>query len=228
MDPSEEGVEEEAEATYMTGTHVSGSDDNDDIDPLQKSGSVVEIRRKGKEKEVVRRTRKPSPSREENYFRMMMEEIVEGIRRRDEWTGQAAEELGMRLEDLSEEQQRTWHAMATIQEESTKTGTIARPHIRRWTDDQEKLSSDLHAHQITSELELKAEQRRQNDRLIETVKKQQEQQHEQQKIIDKLRQTQQAWKTYVDKELLAKVYATITEVQKGNPSAGTWNNELGN
>lgn len=78
-DPSEEGVKEGAEDTHMTGTHVSGSDDDDDIDHFQKSGSVVEIRRTGKGKEVVRRTRTPSPSREENYFRMMMEEILEGI-----------------------------------------------------------------------------------------------------------------------------------------------------
>lgn len=103
-----------------------------------------------------------------------MQEILEGIRRRDEWTGQAAEELGMRLEALSEEQLRTWHAMATIQEEAAKTGTIARLHIRRWTEDLEKLTGDLHVHQIERELELKVEQKRQNEKVIETVKKQQE------------------------------------------------------
>ena len=207
----------EQDDTQMTGTHVSGESE-DDVDPLQKSGSVVEIRGKGKE--VRRRARTPSPSNEETYFRILMGEILEGIRRQEEWTGQAAEEIGMRLEDLSEEQKKTWFAMATIQEEAAKSGTIARSHIQRWTADLEKLSSDLHAHQITRELELKAEQKRQNEELIATVKKQQEQQQEQQRIIEELRRTQQAWTEYVDKTLPAKVYATITEAQKGNPSAG--------
>ena len=49
----------------------------DDVDPLQKSGSVVEIRGKGKE--VRRRARTPSPSNEETYFRILMGEILEGI-----------------------------------------------------------------------------------------------------------------------------------------------------
>ena len=133
--------------------------------------------------------------------------------------GTSPEELGMRLEDLSEDQQSTWHAMATIQEEASKTESIARSHIRRWKEDLEKLSSDLHVHQITCELELKLEQKHQNEKLLETVKKQQEQQQGQQKIIDELRRTQQAWTDYVDKTLPAKVYATITEAQKGNPSA---------
>ena len=84
----------------------------------------------------------------------------------------------------------------------------------------EKLSSNLHAHQITRELELKAEQKRQNEELIAMVKKQQEQQQEQQQIINELRQTQQAWTEYVNKTLPAKVYATKTEAQKGNPLAG--------
>ena len=200
--------EQREDDTQMTGTHVSGESE-DDVDPLQRGGSVVEIRGKGKE--VRRRARTPSPSNEETYFRILMGEILEGIRRQEEWTGQAAEEIGMRLEDLSEEQKKTWFAMATIQEEAAKTGTIARSHIRRWTADLEKLSSDLHAHQITRELELKAEQKRQNEELIATVKKQQEQQQEQQRIIEELRRTQQAWTEYVDKTLPAKVYATITE-----------------
>ena len=204
----------------MTGTHVSGEESKDDVDSLQRTGSVVELRGKGKGKEIQRRTRTPTPEQEENHFRDLMEEILEGIRQRDEWTGQAAEELGMRLKDLSEHQQRTWHAMATIQEEASKTGSIARSHIRRWKEDLEKLSSDLHVHQITRELELRAEHKRQNEKLIERVKKQQEQQQEQQKIIDELQRTQQAWTEYVDKTLPAKVYATISEAQKGNPTAG--------
>ena len=53
-----------------------------------------------------------------------MEEILEEIRRRDDWTGQAAEKIGMRLEDLSKEQQRTWNAMNTIRNEVKETGAI--------------------------------------------------------------------------------------------------------
>ena len=105
----------------MTGTQVSWEESEDDVDPLQRTGSGVELRGKGKGKEVQRRTRTPRPEQEENHFRDLMEEILEGIRRRDEWTGQAAEELGMHLKDLSEDQQRTLHAMATIQEEASKT-----------------------------------------------------------------------------------------------------------
>ena len=138
--------EQTEDDTDMTGTHVSGESE-DDVDLLQKGGSVVEIRRKGKE--VRRRTRTPSPANEEVYFGVLMEEILAGIRRQEEWTGQAAEEVGMRLEDLSEEQKKTWFAIATIQEEVAKSGTISWSHIRRWTTDLEKLSSDLHAHQIT-------------------------------------------------------------------------------
>ena len=204
----------------MTGTQVSWEESEGDVNPLQRTGSVVELRGKGKGKEVQRRTRTPTPEQEENHFRDLMEVILEGIRRRDEWTGQAAEELGMHLKDLSEVQQRTLHAMATIEEEASKTSTIAWSHIRRWKEDLEKLSSDLHVHQITCGIELKAEQKRQNEKLIETVKKQQEQQQEQQRIIDELRRTQQAWTEYVDKTLASKVYATITEAQKGDPSAG--------
>ena len=32
----------------MTGTHVSGEESEDDVDPLQRTGSVVELRGKGK------------------------------------------------------------------------------------------------------------------------------------------------------------------------------------
>ena len=162
----------------MTGTQVSGEESEDDVDPLQKTASVGELRGKGKGKEVQRWTRTLTPEQEENYFRDLREEVWEGIRRRDEWAGQAAEELGIRLEHLSEDQQRTWHAIATIQEEASKTGTIARSHIRRWKEDLERLSSDLHVQQITRELELQAEQKRQNEKLIEKVKKQPEQQQE--------------------------------------------------
>src|SRR5205085_10841013 len=101
-----------------------------------------------KGKEVMRRTHTPSPPEiSEEDFREMMEEILEGIRRRDEWTGQAVEEIGMRLEDLSNEQQKTWEAMSTIRNEAEKTGTIADTHIKRWHEDLAKLNQDLHLHQ---------------------------------------------------------------------------------
>ena len=38
--------------------------------------------------------------------------------------------------------------------------------------------------------------------------------------MDELQRTQQAWTDYVDKTLPAKVYATITEAQKGDLTAG--------
>ena len=54
--------------------------------------------------------------------------ILEGIRRQEEWTGQAAEEIGMRLEELSEEQKTTWFTMAKIKEEAAKSGTPGRTY----------------------------------------------------------------------------------------------------
>ena len=96
--------EQGEEDTQMTGNHVS-EESKEDVDPLQKSRSVVEIRGKGKE--VRRRARTPSPSNKETYFKILMGEILEGIRRQEEWTGQPAEEVGMCLEDLSEEQKKT-------------------------------------------------------------------------------------------------------------------------
>ena len=104
-----------------------------------------------------------------------MEEIWEEIRRRDEWTEQAAEEIGMRMEDLSKKQQRTWHAMNTIRNEAKETGAIHDTYIKDWHQDLVKLNQDLHLHQAKRELELKAEQQRQNEQLLAMVKTQQEQ-----------------------------------------------------
>ena len=98
----------------MSGTqYTEGS--NEEVDPLQVQNPRVEASRgrrvsfsTPKGKEVMRRTRLPSPPEtSEETIRDMMEEILEGIRMRDEWTGQAAEEIGMRLEDLSRKQQVT-------------------------------------------------------------------------------------------------------------------------
>ena len=83
---------------------------------------------------------------------------MEGIRRRDEWTGQAAEEIGMRLEDLFNEQQKTWQAMSASYREAEKMGAIPDTHIKRWHEDLAKLNQDLQLHQAKRELELKAEQ----------------------------------------------------------------------
>jgi len=107
----------------------------------------------------MRRTRSPSPPEiSEDEFREMMEEILEGIRRRDEWTGQAAEEIGMRLEDLSNEQRKTWEAISFVHNEVEKTGAISDTHIKRWHQDLVKLNQDLHLHQAKEELEIQAEQ----------------------------------------------------------------------
>ena len=84
----------------------------EEVDPLQVKNLRTEVARgrrvsfsTPKGKEVMRRTRSPSPPEiSESEFREMMGEILEGIRRRDEWTGQEAEEIGMRLEDLFNEQ----------------------------------------------------------------------------------------------------------------------------
>src|SRR5437588_10843275 len=95
----------------MSGTQYT-EDSEEEVDPLQVKDlkTILSRGRKVsfstlKGKEVIRRTRSPSPPEiSEDEFREMMEEILEGIRRRDEWTGQVAEEIGMRLEDLSNEQ----------------------------------------------------------------------------------------------------------------------------
>ena len=66
--------------------------------------------------------------------------------------------------------------MSTIHSEAEKTGAIPDTHIKRWHKDLAKLSQDLHLHEAKRELELKAEQQRQNEQLLATVKTQQEQQ----------------------------------------------------
>src|SRR5437588_11311784 len=110
----------------------------------------------------MRRTRSPLPPEiSENEFREMMEEILEGIRRRDEWTEQAEEEIGTRLKDLSNEQRKTWEAKSFVHNEAEKTGAISDTHIKRWHQDLVKLNQNLHLHQAQRELEKQAEQVRQ-------------------------------------------------------------------
>ena len=209
----------------MSGTQYT-EDSEEEVDPLQVPNPRAMLARgrkvsfsTPKGKEVMRRTRSPSPPEiSEDEFREMMGEILEGIRRRDEWTGQAAEEIGMRLEDLSNEQRKTWEAMSTIRNEAEKTGTIPDTHIKRWHEDLARLNQDLHLHQAKRELELKAEQQRQNEQLLAMVKTQQEQQQRQQEIIEELRRTQQTWQAYVEKELPTRVLATVQAAQDQNPT----------
>src|SRR5437588_10727325 len=132
----------------------------------------------------------------------------------------------MRLEDLSNEQRKTWEAMSTIRNEAEKTGTIPDTHIKRWHEDLAKLNQDLHLHQAKRELELKAEQQRQNEQLLATVKTQQEQQQRQQEIIEELRRTQQTWQAYVEKELPTRVLATVQAAQDRNPTHQEIENQI--
>src|SRR5947209_4263807 len=196
----------------MSGTQYT-EDSEEEVDPLQVPNprTLLSRGRKGsvptpKGKEVMRRTRSPSPPEiSESEFREMMGEILEGIKRRDEWTRQAAEEIGMRLEDLSNEQRKTWDAISFVHDEAEKTGAISDTHIKTWHQDLVKLNQDLHLHQAKRELEIQAEQVRQRDQLIATVKAQQEQQQKQQEIIEELRRTQQTGQNYVEKELPSRV-----------------------
>ena len=123
------------------------------------------------------------------------------------------------MEGLTEDQQRTWHAMATIRQEAEQSGRLAHSHIKRWQDDLEDLSNHLHDHQLARDIELKAEQRRQNEELIKTVAAQKAQQEEQARIIEELKRTQMAWDNYVQKELPGRVMTTIQEHTAGTPSA---------
>src|SRR5437588_7180693 len=124
----------------------------------------------------------------------------------------------MRLEDLSNEQGKTWEVMSSIGSEAEKTGAIPDTHIKRWHNDLAKLNQDLRLHQAKRELELKANQQRQNKQLLVKVKMQQEQQQRQQEIIEELRRTQQTWQDYVEKELPARVLATVQSAQDQNPT----------
>src|SRR5437660_12547221 len=131
----------------MSGTQYT-EDSEEEVDPLQVPNPRAMLARgrkvsfsTPKGKEVMRRTSSPSPPEiSESEFREIIGEILEGIRRRDEWTGQAAEEIGMRLEDLSNEQQKTWEAMSTSRSEAEKTGAIPDTHIKRWHEDLAKLN----------------------------------------------------------------------------------------
>ena len=49
----------------------------------------------------------------------------EGNKKQDEWIGKAAKEIGLTLEGLTEDQQRTWHAMSTIRQEAEQSGRLA-------------------------------------------------------------------------------------------------------
>src|SRR5437588_3431855 len=201
-------------------------DSEEEVDPLQVPNPRATLARgrkvsfsTPKGKEVMRRTRSPSPPKiSESEIRKMMGEIVERIRRRDEWTGQAAEEIGMRLEDLSNEQRKTWDAISFIHDEAKKMGAISDTHIKRWHQDLVKLNQDLHLHQAKRELEIQAEQVRQRDQLMVTVKAQQEQQQKQQEIIKELSRAQQTWQNYVEKELPSRVLATVRSAQEQNPT----------
>src|SRR5437588_288343 len=194
----------------MSGTQYTENSE-EEVDPLQVKDPRTTLSRgrkvsfsTPKGKEVIRRTRSPSPPEiSESEFREMMGEILEGIRRRDEWTGQAVEEIGMRLEDISNEQRKTWDVISFVHDEAEKTGAISDTHIKRWHQDLVKLNQDLHLHQAKRKLEIQAEQVRQRDQLLAMVKAQQEQQLKQQEIIEELRRTQQTWQNYVEKELPA-------------------------
>ena len=149
----------------------------------------------------------------------MMEDVLEGIKKQDEWIGKAAKEVGLALEGLTEDQQCTWHTMATIRQEAEQSGRLAHSHIKRWQDDLEDISNHLHDHQLARDIELKAEQRRQNKELIKTVAAQKAQQEGHARIIEELKQTQMAWDNYVQKELPGCVMTTIQEHTPGTPSA---------
>src|SRR5436853_5732241 len=105
-------------------------DSEEEVDPVQVPNPRATLARGRKVsfstlkgKEVMRRTRSPSPPEiSESEFREMMAEIMEGIRRRHEWTGQVAEEIGMRLEDHSNKQRKTWYPISFVHNEAEKTG----------------------------------------------------------------------------------------------------------
>src|SRR5437588_12336228 len=137
----------------MSGTQYT-EDSEEEIDPLQVPNPKATLARGRKVsfstlkgKEVMRRTRSPSPPEiSESQFREIMAEILEGIRRRDEWTGQAAEEIGMRLEDLSNKQRKTWDAISFVHDKAEKMGANSNTHIKRWHQDLVKLNQDLNLH----------------------------------------------------------------------------------
>src|SRR5437588_625824 len=120
----------------MSGTQYT-EDSEEEVDPLQAPNPramLAKGRRVSfstpKGKEVMRRTHSPSPPEiSESEFREMMMKILEGIRRRDKWTGQAAEEIGMRLEDLSNKQRKTWDAISFVHDKAEKMGANSNTHI---------------------------------------------------------------------------------------------------
>ena len=67
------------------------------------------------------------------------------------------------------------HHVNAIREEAEKSGTIAQSHMKRWYQDLAQLNQDLHLHQATREIEIKAEQKQQNEQLVATVRVQEEQ-----------------------------------------------------
>ena len=84
-------------------------------------------------------------------------DVLEGIKKQDEWIGNAAKEVGLAQEGLTVDQQRTWRAMATIRQEAEQSGPLANSHIKRWQDYLADLSNYLHDHQLARDIELKAE-----------------------------------------------------------------------
>ena len=94
----------------MSGTHYT-EDSGEEIDPRESETEDRGRKRVGfssdpKGKQVVRRgsTRSPSPLNiDEETFREMMEDVLEGIKKQDEWIGKAAKEVGLALEGLTED-----------------------------------------------------------------------------------------------------------------------------
>ena len=91
----------------MSGTH-STEDLGEEIDPRESETEDRGRKRVGfssdpKGKQVVRRgtTRSPSPLNvDEETFRETMEDVLEGIKKQDEWIGKAAEEVGLAVTNL--------------------------------------------------------------------------------------------------------------------------------
>ena len=188
------------------------------------SGGIRFQEPRGKGKEVAWRSPRPEQSAWENLvdertFRDMMTEVLEGIRRRDQWIGQEKANIGMAFEELSEEQQKTWIAIEGIYKEVNTSGTLASSHIKNFADQLEVLVFDLHQYQNKRDQDLRAEQFRQNQELVKTVAAQKQQQEAQQQTIEELRRTQQAWDNYVKNTLPGKVIATISQTTAGTPSA---------
>ena len=150
------------------------------------SGGIRFQEPRGKGKKTAWRSPRPEASAWENLvdertFRDMMTDVLEGIRRRDQWIGPEKENIGMAFEELSEEQQKTWIAIEGIYQEVNTSGNLATTHIRNFADQLEVLCFDLHRYQEKRDQDLRVEQFRQNQELAKTVAAQKQQQEEQTK-----------------------------------------------